>query len=377
MTRYVYRVQNHNELEHFDLSDISKWLSGAQKSAKKLFKPVGDTVSKTANSLGNSLSKIGNSIAKAGTTKNTTNYGEKGKDREWKNHKWVARKRNKDGKWIYDYGDGFPDEKKGSKSEQTKSGKQKIGTKVDNLYKADKNIKLSEPSLLDKAMGFVSNLGQTLFAPSIGENVQGAKNFIGTIKEGYNQAKSSITKLMSKKDSKTGLALKSEKTSKSDDLKSVNPGWENQDGYSQNNCPCCSVAYDMRRRGYEVTAKETARGLTSEQCVSFYKNPKVHTVVADNRDVSPERRGLTKEVTKEMAKEPDGSRGIAFMDWYPGNTGGHMVSYEVENGKVYIYDAQSGEKLKLSEYSDMAISFSYYRTDNLEPDYDQIKKVVN
>lgn len=33
------------------------------------------------------------------------------KNREWKKHKWVARKRGKNGKWIYDYGDGFPDEK--------------------------------------------------------------------------------------------------------------------------------------------------------------------------------------------------------------------------------------------------------------------------
>lgn len=37
------------------------------------------------------------------------------KNLEWKKHKWVARKRGKDGKWIYDYGDGFPDEKTGEK----------------------------------------------------------------------------------------------------------------------------------------------------------------------------------------------------------------------------------------------------------------------
>lgn len=32
-------------------------------------------------------------------------------EREWKKHKWVARKRGKNGKWIYDYGNGYPDEK--------------------------------------------------------------------------------------------------------------------------------------------------------------------------------------------------------------------------------------------------------------------------
>ena len=40
------------------------------------------------------------------------------KNREWKKHKWVARKRGKDGKWIYDYGDGFPDEKTGEKKKK-------------------------------------------------------------------------------------------------------------------------------------------------------------------------------------------------------------------------------------------------------------------
>lgn len=29
-------------------------------------------------------------------------------DREWENHKWVSRKRNEDGKWIYDYGGSGP-----------------------------------------------------------------------------------------------------------------------------------------------------------------------------------------------------------------------------------------------------------------------------
>lgn len=36
-------------------------------------------------------------------------------DRMKKNHKWVDRKRGPDGKWIYDYGDGFPGEKRKKK----------------------------------------------------------------------------------------------------------------------------------------------------------------------------------------------------------------------------------------------------------------------
>ena len=31
--------------------------------------------------------------------------------REWKNHKWIDRKRGPGGKWIYDYGNGYPGER--------------------------------------------------------------------------------------------------------------------------------------------------------------------------------------------------------------------------------------------------------------------------
>lgn len=33
-----------------------------------------------------------------------------------KNHKWIARKRGPNGKWIYDYGNGFPGEGKRKRS---------------------------------------------------------------------------------------------------------------------------------------------------------------------------------------------------------------------------------------------------------------------
>jgi len=32
-------------------------------------------------------------------------YGKE--ERMWKNHRWISRKRNKNGKWIYDYGYGY------------------------------------------------------------------------------------------------------------------------------------------------------------------------------------------------------------------------------------------------------------------------------
>ena len=52
---------------------------------------------------GKARNLVGN--ASAGSNPTASGSGRGGKmDREWENHKWVSRKRNEDGKWIYDYG---------------------------------------------------------------------------------------------------------------------------------------------------------------------------------------------------------------------------------------------------------------------------------
>lgn len=61
----------------------------------------------------NAVDAAKNSITKHGpgyqqTNPTSSGDGRKGgqMDREWKNHKWVSRERNQNGKWMYDYGGG-------------------------------------------------------------------------------------------------------------------------------------------------------------------------------------------------------------------------------------------------------------------------------
>ena len=54
------------------------------------------------------LKKTGSNVASS--VRSAVNKAGGAIEREWKKHKWVARKRGKNGKWIYDYGKGFTDE---------------------------------------------------------------------------------------------------------------------------------------------------------------------------------------------------------------------------------------------------------------------------
>lgn len=365
MTKYYYIVKNNdnthqNDLYHFDfkLPDVGKFIAD-----------VGKNITNIADSAGKNISKNLDDISK-----NTSNAikGTLGGmfGREWKNHKWVARKRDKNGKWIYDYGKGFP-------------GESNLGGVTPVNYTPDNDIKLYGPSAIEKVLTPIAGLGKALFGlPS--DVINGGKEFIGGFQEIAKQMKANDLKNGTQKDS-TGFSRKKSDQGKDFDLHAANPGWDNKDGGSQYNCPCASAAYDLRRRGYEVTAKQTRKGLPRAKIASLYKNPQFKEVTPDEQVyISPNMtvsdytktagKKLANAVDKAFDKEPDNTRGMAIVNWAGG--GGHIFCYEKENGKTKIFDAQSGEKLDMSDYASKSVSFEYFRTDNLEPNYDQMKKVV-
>ena len=212
----------------------------------------------------------------------------------------------------------------------------------------------------------------------------GAIGTLSTIKEAASEAKLSFMRRNGDRDSETGLMIKKKDKGSDFDLKHSNPAYSKSQyasnaSDSRRNCACCSVAYDMRRRGFEVVANKTERGLTSNQIQSMYKNAKVYKITADKPYTQKYgnfiNEDLTKQVTKQMSKEPDGSRGMLMMTWMNG-VSGHATAYEKDNGQVYIIDAQIGKKYPLSKYTDKSQDFEYFRTDNLDLNTNQIKKVV-
>ena len=376
--KYVYHVDDtyDNTLTHFDLiKAVTSLFSGGSNNSSKKGGITAVNKNKSSSTKQGKLSKALKS-SKAGKLGKFTNSNKSGKSgkygREWKNHKWVARKRNAEGKWIYDYGDGYPDEK----NQKGFGGSQKVDVK------GDTKLELTPPSALQKIATPIVGLGKALFSPDLNETIKGGSEFLGGISSTLKNIKAGALKLGTETDPTSGLQVKHADLGKQFDLESVNPDFDNKDGGSQNNCSLCAVAYDMRRRGFECTAKESQTWLSGSNVISFYKDPVVKNVYSDNTndykiDVKTgavSNTGLSKAVEKELKTEPDGSRGIAMLSWAGG--GGHTVAYEREGNNTFIYDAQSGEKLEISKYVDKCESFVYYRTDNLEPNYDQVRKVV-
>ena len=204
-------------------------------------------------------------------------------------------------------------------------------------------------------------------------------------------------------DEKSGLPKKKKETTPEQDLKHVNPLHDNKTMAVNQNCVYCTVAYEMRRRGYDVNANLSEKPLpgfemykemfpgskqdilktptctfldpkstASDLKLDRKKTKELNT--ACNKAMVGENREHAKTIISEMSKQPD-SRGAMAIIWGVG--GGHMVAYEVKNGEFMIRDGQSGETYKGKELEDLlslTIISTYSRLDNVKVDYEKIKE---
>ena len=158
------------------------------------------------------------------------------------------------------------------------------------------------------------------------------------------------------------LKRKTTETNQSEDMAACNPKYL-KGGVYKNNCISCALAYDMRRRGYDVesspidTTSATNGSLPVQ--LGFYKGEKLETFeVPKDPDVA------VKQFTKNIVSYGDGSRGMLRIRWKNGD--GHAAVWEVNDGSIVIRDPQNNTMVDLSEYMCRAKTFYYFRTDNLE-----------
>ena len=169
-------------------------------------------------------------------------------------------------------------------------------------------------------------------------------------------------------DAESGLPKIRKEESKEKTLKTVNPSKGSHLASSGNNCCLCTIAYDLRRRGYDVIAKQNAPinllyDISSEDVSWMYGFPKVS------------RTKTAANLERELKKQPNGARGAAFCTWKSGS--GHVVAYEMENGKPILYDAQSGDRYdKISDLFSDVKDTSYIRLDDKKPNYNFVKIAV-
>lgn len=158
------------------------------------------------------------------------------------------------------------------------------------------------------------------------------------------------------------LRRKTIDTNPNEDMAACNPKYS-KGGVYKNNCISCALAYDMRRRGYDVEAMpiDTTRATNGSLPVQlgFYKDKKLEIFeVPEDPDIA------MKQFTNRILKYGDGSRGMLRIRWKNGD--GHAVIWEIDGDSVIIRDPQNNTMVDLSDYVSRAKTFYYFRTDDLE-----------
>ena len=174
------------------------------------------------------------------------------------------------------------------------------------------------------------------------------------------------------------LPLKTKATTLDEDMAAVNPMYNTNNKVHYNeNCGACTIAYDLRRRGYDVAAVDEdtyhKSGGTLNDLVDCYDNAKLidTSYIARKYNISEKSstghptKELVSCMEKEMLSEGEGARGNFLTVWSLG--GGHSISWEVENGEIVYRDCQSNEKIELDKWLELSDEFYYFRTDNLTP----------
>ena len=166
---------------------------------------------------------------------------------------------------------------------------------------------------------------------------------------------------------KTGVMTPNE------DMAACNPKYS-KGGVYKKNCISCALAYDLRRRGYDVEAASidttsVTNGSLPVQ-LGFYKGEKLEIFeVPNDPDVA------VKQFTKNLLSYGDRSRGMLRIRWKNGD--GHAVVWEVDGRSLLIRDPQNNTIADLFDYIHRSKTFYYFRTDNLEPTEETLRFVKN
>lgn len=167
----------------------------AQRAAEKAGRAFSDAIRPVANAVSKDTSKYHNPTASG-----SGGSGRGGKmDREWKNHKWVSRERNEDGKWVYDYGTVSG----GNNQKRTKEGQARANLNISAKKAGERNTgsssmlrgSIQAASISKKAQNLVS--GITSSAQSVGDIVG------KSVSDVYNQGSQALSEGM---DFLSGLA---------------------------------------------------------------------------------------------------------------------------------------------------------------------------
>lgn len=171
------------------------------------------------------------------------------------------------------------------------------------------------------------------------------------------------------------LRRQTQKTSLEEDLKIINKSGVFKRGHDKN-CMNCVIATEMRRRGYDVVARRADNGLVNDY-VKTFKNcelKKFDVRVPTQDEILKDRKSAYNntynQAMNQLENFGDGARGslVFAYDKKLGQSAGHTMYWEVQNGRAKIYDPQNNSNKVVNEclsLSDLS-SWTYARLDNLK-----------
>lgn len=251
---------------------------------------------------------------------------------------------------------------------------------ADKKTKPKKNSNKSELALWMMKLGVdvlsLNPVGLTL------DIIRGGEAAVASIKERNNKKRREGLKT----DPKTGLKLKASETTPEEDMKRINPSVYDFDTNTKNNCMLCTTAYELNRRGYDVSAGKTTKGFTANTVKEWFPKAEVkdaYNPPAFSEEWKKSRQraswGINKELSEqtinELKKQPNGARGNIMVTF--ATMGGHSMVYEVNDGNVIIRDCQINQTYKKPEkILNSCATVQYARTDNVDFDIEKIKEIV-
>lgn len=157
--------------------------------------------------------------------------------------------------------------------------------------------------------------------------------------------------------------------------KDANPNHDITGQYAayNENCQRCIVAYELRRRGYDVTAMPTYKGdklpqvayrdrsgVDHDRWQGAFQGARPESISGKTADA------VFKNLKDKMAGFGPGSRAVVSMV-YNNRNYGHVFNVENRNGVIYAVDAQTGERLRTRNFLKLADPkhVTIVRTDNL------------
>ena len=126
------------------------------------------------------------------------------------------------------------------------------------------------------------------------------------------------------------------------DSESVNPNFSTFQFEYTNNCQRCSVAYELRQRGYDVEAMPSYNG-------GVGAGAQIKSIFSTAQEFSTDSYGhdATVEMIKQMEEWGSGSRAILCINRADGS--GHAYNMQNVNGVVSFIDSQCGSVWDISE----------------------------